>query len=647
MGPDTGFVNERTTVVLARMTSQKPARPVKLVKITALLWLFLLLLASSALGDERILRMDVSAQVRPDATVAVRERLKVQVENIEISRGIIREFPTDYTDSGGRAWSTRFNLVEATIDGRRAPAQVERVGRNVEIRIGDPNQILSKGVHTFELAYSTLGWIAFHRDSDELFWNVTGTWGWPIDVASFRLSLPGDASPTRVAAYTGRYGDRGQDVESISGGGLSTTRTLAPGEGFSVAFGWQKGLVTQPPEDALTRGQNFFLRYRLPITILFVLIVLTYYFSVWYVVGKDPTKGTVIPIWRPPAGIEPGFARYLRKMKFAQEVLVADIIELAVRGFVRFTKNDKGDTAIVPTEKSAQKEGEAGLTESLHALFTTLFVGAGKSGVSVTQNNGDVFYRAAQRLELEYVHRAKQYYSKNTLYSLFGLLLFVPMLALVFSMSDGWDSLMDIAGPFSLLIAAIINTFAKRKWLLPLSLIVLFPIGTLFSLDRVVLGGMSLAAAIAFGFSLIMPARTAKGAQVLAEIEGLVMYMGTAERQRLSILNPPNETPELFERLFPYAYALDCAETWANSFEKILKQASFKPEWDGISPGNTFLWNTFSMRTKGGFVRNLNSSVANYRSTQVKQVSSYRGGSGFGGGGGVGRGGGGGGGRGW
>ena len=638
---------KRMTVVFARMSSRKSTQPVRLIKIATLLWLLLLVLASPSPADERILRMDVSAQVRPDATVVVRERMEVQVENVEINRGIVREFPTDYTDSAGRAWSTRFNLLEATIDGRRTTAQVERAGRNVEIRIGDPNHILSKGVHTFELTYSTLGWIAFHRDSDELFWNVTGTWGWPIDAASFRLSLPGDASPTRVAAFTGRYGDRGQDVESISGGGLSTTRTLAPGEGFSVAFGWQKGLVTQPPEDALTRGQNFFLRYRLPISILFVLIVFTYYFSVWYVVGKDPTKGVVIPLWRPPAGIEPGFARYLLKMKFSQEVLVADIIELAVRGFVRFTKNDRGDTAIVPTGKITEENGAAQLTESLHALFTTLFAGAGKSGVSVIKSNGDVLYRAAQRLELEYDHRAKQYYSKNTLYSLFGLLLFVPMVALVFSMSDGWSSLLDIAGPFSIIIAAIINTFAKRKWMLPLSLVVLFPIGTLFSLDWVVLGGLSLAAAIAFVFSLIMPARTAKGAQALAEIEGLAMYMGTAERHRLSILNPPNETPELFERLFPYAYALDCAETWANSFEKVLRQASYKPEWDGVSPGNVFLWNTFSMRTKGGFARSLNSSVASYRSAQLKQSSTYRGGSGFGGGGGVGRGGGGGGGRGW
>ena len=615
-----------------------------------LLPVFFALFVQPAQADERILRMDVVAEVQADAVVRVQERLEVRVENIDINRGIIRVFPTDYTGSDGRAYRTNFRLIEAKVDGSRTPAQTERVGQNIEIRLGDPNRTLSRGVHTFELIYAAVGWVAFHSDFDELFWNVTGeAWAWPIDAASFRLILPGGTKPERLSAYTGRYGDRGQDVAAGPEGSLVTTRTLAPGEGFSVACGWPKGLVAQPQEDALERTHDFFYRYRLPLSILFILIVFTYYFSVWYVVGKDPTKGTVIPLWRPPAGIEPGFARYLLKMKYSQEVLVADLLQLAVLGFVHFTNNDRGETMIIPAPKGLEEGGTAGLSESLRALFVALFVGVGRGGVSVTKNNGDVFYRASQRLELEYSERAKRYYSKNTLYSLVGLLLFLPLIAAAFYMAGDWSSVMDLAGPLSFLVMIGINAFSRKKWVfaLLLLLLLLFPVGALFSLDWIVLGALAVAAAIAFGFSMIMPARTKKGVQVLAEIEGLAMYMGTAERHRLAMLNPPNETPQLFETLLPYAYALDCAETWANSFESLLKKAAYKPEWDRVSADDVFAWDLFSRGMVNGMARNINSSISSYRSAQVKESPTYRGGSGFGGGGGVGRGGGGGGGRGW
>lgn len=62
-------------------------------------------------------------------------------------------------------------------------------------------------------------------------------------------------------------------------------------------------------------------------------------------------------------------------------------------------------------------------------------------------------------------------------------------------------------------------------------------------------------------------------------IEGLRMFMTTAEKNRLEMMNPPDETPQLFETLLPYAYALDAAETWANRFEKVLAAAHYTPSW--------------------------------------------------------------------
>ena len=51
------------------------------------------------------------------------------------------------------------------------------------------------------------------------------------------------------------------------------------------------------------------------------------------------------------------------------------------------------------------------------------------------------------------------------------------------------------------------------------------------------------------------------------------MYLGVAEEDRLNALNPPEKTPELFERFLPYAVALDVENRWAERFAGVLAAA--------------------------------------------------------------------------
>lgn len=114
------------------------------------------------------------------------------------------------------------------------------------------------------------------------------------------------------------------------------------------------------------------------------------------------------------------------------------------------------------------------------------------------------------------------------------------------------------------------------------------------------------------------------------------MYMGTAERHRLEMFHPPEETPEVFEKLLPYAFALDTAETWANRFEDILKQNAYQAEW--------YTGANMAAFYSGGGVASLASSVSDSIASASHAPGSS---SGSGGGGSSGGGGGGGGGGGW
>jgi Predicted membrane protein (DUF2207) len=60
-----------------------------------------------------------------------------------------------------------------------------------------------------------------------------------------------------------------------------------------------------------------------------------------------------------------------------------------------------------------------------------------------------------------------------------------------------------------------------------------------------------------------MKSYAAEGCRIADQIEGFRHYLGVAEEDRLNALNPPEKTPELFERFLPYAIALDVENAWA------------------------------------------------------------------------------------
>ncbi|MNE73804.1 hypothetical protein D3C80_1698350 [compost metagenome] len=115
------------------------------------------------------------------------------------------------------------------------------------------------------------------------------------------------------------------------------------------------------------------------------------------------------------------------------------------------------------------------------------------------------------------------------------------------------------------------------------------------------------------------------------------------------MLNPPELTPELFEKLFPYAIALNVEILWGKQFEKILEQAKYDPEW---YQGDDSFYVRPAMFASG-FAKTVSSAAVNPNPPRSSSSSSGSSGSsgswssGSSGGGSSGGGGGGGGGGGW
>jgi uncharacterized membrane protein len=130
-------------------------------------------------------------------------------------------------------------------------------------------------------------------------------------------------------------------------------------------------------------------------------------------------------------------------------------------------------------------------------------------------------------------------------------------------------------------------------------------------------------------FHFLMAAPSKAGRKIMDHIAGFELYLRTAEEDRLDILNPPERTPELFERLLPYAVALGLSHQWSAKFADVLAGAA-APVW--YPGGRRFDIHHFER----GFSHAVSSTT-----TPPARGSGGSGGGGFSGGGGGGGGGGG------
>ncbi len=95
--------------------------------------------------------------------------------------------------------------------------------------------------------------------------------------------------------------------------------------------------------------------------------------------------------------------------------------------------------------------------------------------------------------------------------------------------------------------------------------------GIIEVLPGVVPSALATFTGLAFGW---LEAPSVAGRKIMDQIDGFREYLGVAEEERLEYLNPPDKTPELFERFLPYAVALDVENTWAKRFAGVLAAAA-------------------------------------------------------------------------
>ena len=136
-------------------------------------------------------------------------------------------------------------------------------------------------------------------------------------------------------------------------------------------------------------------------------------------------------------------------------------------------------------------------------------------------------------------------------------------------------------------------------------------------------------------FLHLMRAPTVHGKQLMDEVEGFKLYLSVAEAERMNMENAPPVTPEMFEKLLPYAIGLGVEKPWSSAFAVHLAKAtggdnSYHPGWyRGRSD-----WSSSNFASTTSSMVNSVSSGMSTASPPSSSGSSGGGSSGGGGGGG-------------
>ncbi|HWR90246.1 MAG TPA: DUF2207 domain-containing protein, partial [Dissulfurispiraceae bacterium] len=565
-------------------------------------------LPSDCRAEERILRFDSHVTVHEDTSLTVEETIRVRAEQQEIRQGIYRDFPTTYTGKLGGKHIVGFQVLKVLRDGRTEGWHTEAQGNGVRVYMGRKGVFLDPGEYTYVLVYKTDRQLGFFEDHDELYWNVTGNgWVFPIDLATARVTLPRDASSQVrfTNLFTGPQGAKGKNAvvsRDFNGDILfSTTAPLNPYEGLTIVAGWPKGIVQEPSSgDKL----SYLLRDNRGVIIGAggIVLVMLYFVFMWIRVGKDPEPGTIVPLFSPPDGLSPAAVRFISKMGFDDKTFAAAMIDMAVKGAITIRDDDDSYTV------TKAKAGDGKLTPEEKKIYGKLFISSDSLVLETTNHKTirSAIDAAKDALNLVY---GKAFFLTNTRYFVPGLvlsLLAVAVMIIGSGVGEGifigiWLSIWSLG--VAALVAQMISLwkrviFGKGMRIVALGGALFFSLFSLPFIGGELLGIYFLGSttspwivvmviaivAMNIAFFWLLRAPTRLGRTFLDKIEGFRMFLAVTEKDRLNLLNPPDRTPELFEKYLPYALALDVEQEWAEQFTDVLAKAgepgtAYSPRW--------------------------------------------------------------------
>lgn len=574
-------------------------------------------------SEERIREYRVELRIEEDGDLDVREVIAYDFGAQE-RHGILRTIPVRlrYDDRHDRLYPVEIVSVEGS-PGAPDEYRVERGGGDLTLRIGDPDRTIT-GAHTYTIAYRVEAALNGFDDHDELYWNAVGAeWSVPVEQASVTVVAP--TTILQVACFAGPEGSSLPCTAARSDGATArfTHEALGAFEALSVVAAIPAGVVPAPQprlEERWSPERAFSVT---PATVasagaLMAVVAAGFLALAWntgrdrryagshvdVVFGAEGDREEAVPVTErpgtpvelaPPDGVRAGQVGTVVDEHASALDVVATIVDLAVRGYLRIDEAEKkrlfgkADWRLVRLEKDG---GDLLRYERL--LLDALFERATDGTVEMSELRNTFAERLKTVQDALYDDAVERRWFPDR--------------------PDHIRTRWRIIGVFVMAVGAGLVYLAARY---TRAGIVPVP---------VVLGGLLLVS----GASR-MPRRTGRGTAVVRRVAGFRRFIEDSEKERARFA----ERKHLFSEYLPYAIVFGCTEKWANAFAGLDGEL---PEVTWYAGADGFTASSFS------------SSMDGFTVTTAGTIASTPGGSGasgFGGGGSSGGGGGGGGGGSW
>ncbi|MDR2426463.1 MAG: DUF2207 domain-containing protein [Endomicrobium sp.] len=585
--------------------------------------LFLLLFSSAFIficisiiyAEEIIYDFASSISVQKDGSAIVQEVITVNVEHIQIRRGLYRDIPNFASEP--------VKFISLYMDNQPHPSFTERRGHSLIINFGDDSYI-SKGIHTYQLTYSIANIVKGFDDYDEVYWNVTGNdWNFTIKHASFYISFPEEAGikDNLISIYTGKKGSKESNAVKTGKNFFETTKPLHKGEGFTIAVPFEKGIVQSHKKNTEI---SFFI---ISAGIILCIILIVYLILSWLAVGKDPND-VIVTEFSPPKNISPAFIRCLWNRKTDKKMFATALVSLAMKNKIEISeeKNFLKKTVML----KLKDKNTIGLPEEEKAVIQTLFYKS--SDFHISSLNWHTLSMCMSYIETNFKNRMQKYIASNRKYIFPAVIILILLQLLFVLLGENMPIFIFMNVHYSIFMLVFVN-LPKNKIFKAIVFIVINSVYSVFFLSIGKDAGIT-ALAVQGCFLLsfwglliyvnIIDNLTPQGRELFKHIKGFYRYMTIAEEHRVA-LSVPVDDERIFADYMPYALAFDMENKWMKRFEKVLSQATIDRYMQNIG-GRKALMN-------GLIVSSIN-SAAPRKNGSGSGSGGYSGGGGGGGGGG-------------
>ena len=491
------------------------------------------LLATFAIAATAALRIEdfaVEIVIESSGELLVTERITTRF--LTPHHGIERFISISGRTPFGKTVKIDLRLEEILMNGIPVPYTTSTRGSNRYVRIGDPDRTIA-GTHEYTIRYRVNRALLFTENAVRLYWNVTGNdWDIPIEQASAIVRFPVTVNLESVSSvsYFGYYGSAARGATGVpaeAAGLFFQSGILNPGEGLTIDISVPREMLPIDPASLWMRVWWFLDANKYTALPLITLIGM---FVLWAKLGRDPGKRVIAPAFEPPRDMHPGAVGVLIDDRIDLRDISAMFVGLAVKGYLTIQELDDGNYLLLKQRATGDN-----LSPAEQAVFDALFASPEVEERTLASLEQE-FYKALPTIKSRLVGQLIEsgYYKGNPERTR-RLYVTVGLLALPLAVYLGIQTM-------SLYLAAAV----------------------------------ALSGGIVLAFSRFMPRKTAKGVRKLEEILGLSEYIRRAEVDRIEFHNAPEKGPGLFEKMLPYAIALNLTSVWTRQFEGLLSEP---PQW--------------------------------------------------------------------